>query len=833
MNNQETTTAVLEPSNTLVASSTIFANGSNVTSFKIKVEKGKAYSIEFDTASGKAPEFDLQVAADTYKWPSASSDSEKPELTTRIKFEPIVSGDYIVTPVSTGNGIPNFTIKFIEEPNFQEASLARLADYLINDSNTYFKSPTYLKWDLPASGSGREITYSLDNQSAEVAQLAEWAFQAWSDITNIKFRKVDSGGKITFDSESEGADADPKYSGKTITSVNISINPSVYENDSTLGGEGYETFLHEIGHALGLGHTGPYNGYGQYAYSAEFSNDTKLLSAMSYFGVNERPFDAQSVSYTLTPMPVDYLAMKELYGVVDVNAGDTYYGQFGKQTTDATLPTGILGQYLKSATDSADTSVKNDNVIYTIFDSGGIDWIDAREAKSQTFISLQEKGTSEFGPHQFHLIINPGSVIENAVGGRHDDEIIGNASANSLHGGYGADIIEGGGGNDRMTGGVGVDTFSFDKKFGSDSIKDADGGVLRFNEFSQSEIVYLKDGQSLVAESALSFSQVKVDDYFADNGSWNVRFKEGAEVSLSSLLDNITDVSTRFETVFSDGADFNSDGKKDVVLFNETSGKLGGLSMPSKAWKGLGEGESGWKAVAHGNLDADAAIETLWYNATTKTIGQVVNNEMSTISRGSGAWELAALADFDGDNDDDVLWVNASTNQIGQFRMQDGTSSWQTIGKTGANWNVVGVGDFNKDQTDDLLMFNSATGRLGQFRLTADSAEWRGLSRLGQGWEVTETGDFDGDGFEDILLFNSSTRRLGQFDMDDGTPRWIGMGTVGTGWNIESTGDYNGDGRDDILLRNESTGSIGQYIMDGADQSWSFIGSSNKDWDIV
>ncbi len=50
---------------------------------------------------------------------------------------------------------------------------------------------------------------------------------------------------------------------------------------------GYQTYIHEIGHALGLGHQGPYNGSATYGTNNIFTDDTWQFAVMSYFPQNK------------------------------------------------------------------------------------------------------------------------------------------------------------------------------------------------------------------------------------------------------------------------------------------------------------------------------------------------------------------------------------------------------------------------------------------------------------------------------------------------------------------------------------------------------------------
>ena len=60
------------------------------------------------------------------------------------------------------------------------------------------------------------------------------------------------------------------------------------DGDMYYGGYGFQTYMHEIGHALGLSHPGTYNagngGAITYAGNAEYSLDNRQYTIMSYFG---------------------------------------------------------------------------------------------------------------------------------------------------------------------------------------------------------------------------------------------------------------------------------------------------------------------------------------------------------------------------------------------------------------------------------------------------------------------------------------------------------------------------------------------------------------------
>jgi serralysin len=216
---------------------------------------------------------------------------------------------------------------------------------------------------------------------------------------------------------------------------------------SQVGGYAYQAYLHEIGHALGLGHPGNYNVVANYPYDAAFLNDSWATTIMSYFSQEESDYFADlgfTELYLVTPMVADILAVQQLYGLsTTTRSGNTTYGfnsNAGNQIYNANVSTGGIT-----------------NVALTIFDTGGIDTLDYSGSAADQRIDLNPESFSNVLGQRGNLSIARGTIIENAIGGSGVDVIVGNSSGNVLYGRNGDDALYGRAGNDTLDGGSGAD----------------------------------------------------------------------------------------------------------------------------------------------------------------------------------------------------------------------------------------------------------------------------------------------------------------------------------------------------------------------------------------
>ena len=326
----------------------------------------------------------------------------------------------------------------------------------------------------PGGGEGTTVTYGFRASQAPYVLEGEdlttfslltapqidavnLALTLWSEVSNIELQAINTNGYTD--------DATILFSNYTATSpggafaigpvnqgdrrseskegdVWLNLNHVFKEVAPVQGTYSYWVLIHEIGHALGLSHPGPYNADNSaitYENSAKFIQDSSQYTVMSYFAGSKTGQFPGKENDSNTPQLFDILAMQNKYGPnMQTRSDDTIYGF--ESNAGAIYHFGL-----------------NSSPQFSIWDGGGIDTLNASEFSEQQIINLNPNTFSNIGGQIYNISIALNVSIENAVGGSGDDFLYGNALENMIQAGAGDDSIEGSYGDDDIDGGKGID----------------------------------------------------------------------------------------------------------------------------------------------------------------------------------------------------------------------------------------------------------------------------------------------------------------------------------------------------------------------------------------
>lgn len=316
-----------------------------------------------------------------------------------------------------------------------------LSGYKWGSNNVTFSFPTtksqYSGYLYNEEPNKNFIALNTMQQNAARSALAKWA-----SVCNLTFTETTGGnGTILFGTSSLPSTSWAYYPTTNAWGGDVWFGNSTSDspNNPVVGNYDYATYIHEIGHALGLKHPHDTGGSAKVANANIDSMEYSIMSYRSYVGADvSGGYTNDYNSFATGPMISDIAAIQYMYGAnYTFNSGDTVY-KFDPN---------------------------EDKIFETIWDGGGNDTYDLSSYNTNLTIDLSPGGWSIFDTSQLAylgdghyargsvanaLLYNGNiqSLIENAIGGSGNDRLLGNQADNFLDGGTGADYMAGGIGND-------------------------------------------------------------------------------------------------------------------------------------------------------------------------------------------------------------------------------------------------------------------------------------------------------------------------------------------------------------------------------------------------
>ncbi len=670
--------------------------------------------------------------------------------------------------------------------------------------------PYYINGTPYASGSG-EIAYKT-NMSSLMVSRAALAFELWDDLIARDLTPVSTAAsaqiQFMYASQTYNANGVLGTNGGTYSDGSLSSNGSgpygtanyritrneiwfnnnwtSHDQDSDMyyGGYGFQTYIHEIGHSLGLSHPGTYNAGNNpitYANNAEYTQDNRQYTVMSYFGGYSPTAGWQQDGtfsnwyYSSTPMLHDVAAIQAIYGAdMTTRTGDTTYGfnsNAGREVYDFNVDL---------------------RPIVTVWDAGGNDTLDFSGYSSNQRIDLNAGTYSDVGGLFGNFAIAFNVMIENAIGGSGNDTISGNDIGNTFRGNTGNDTINGLGGID---------------------------------------YAYFSGPRSAYSITPLGPTGVRVIGPDGTDVLSNIEWLVFNDQTVPGF-----DPTT---TLVKRPSDFNGDLLSDILLQNANGTvmmfQMAGnqivsnptVAQPSAAWHAAGVADFDGDGRSDVFMQHDNGFVALWQ----MNGGQIAQN--LAVANPGPQWHVVGTGDFNGDGKGDAL-LRHDTGFVSLWEM-DGN---QIIGNLpianpGTQYHVGGTGDFDGDGHSDLLLRHD-NGFIALWKFDGDHISSNtAVANPGSQYHIAGTGDFDGDGRTDIVMrHDNGFLALWQMDGDRIVSN-LAIANPGPAWQVASIADYDGDGHSDIVMKHNN-GFMALWEMSGAHIDLNLaITTIGPDWKVV
>jgi serralysin len=508
-------------------------------------------------------------------------------------------------------------------------------------------------------------------------------------------------------------------------------NSKGYYDNPLVGTYAYASFLHELGHAMGLKHPHETSGSFKAMPTDKDSLEYSVMSYRSYIGQSTSGgYTNANGSYPQSLMMYDIAALQKMYGAnFNTNSGNTTYSWDPK--------TGEM--FINGVGQGAPVANK---IFLTIWDGGGSDTYDFSNYTTGVTVDLRPGQWSTASTAQLALLHYNGSkiaagniansllynndlrsLIEKAIGSSASDVLIGNAANNVLDGRGGTDtaVFSGARSQYQVTqlsdGSVSVVDLRSGAPDGSDIVWNVESFKFSDKQYTLAEVLTNTGSQTLPPSEPVPQALTLTGT------SGNNTLNGGA---LDDIISGL--------------------GGADTLNGNGGADALDGGSGNDKLYGGDGDdlligGSGGDK------LDGGAGTDTASY--ATATAGVTANLGSTSSNRGDASSDsYVSIENLTGSDFADTLTGNSSANKLvgglGADKLTGGGGNDTLIGGAGADTIDGGTGT-------DMAVFTGA------------STDYSWVKNSNGSWTVTDLRSGSPDGKDTLVSIEIVQFSNGQF----------------------------------------------------------------------
>ena len=230
------------------------------------------------------------------------------------------------------------------------------------------------------------------------------------------------------------------------------------------------------------------------------------------------------------------------------------------------------------------------------------------------------------------------------------------------------------------------------------------------------------------------------------------------------------------------------------------------------------------------DFDSDGRGDIVWQNRMDGRLSVWRMNETDLVSSaplGPGAvpdtaWKIVGTPDLNRDGQADLLWQHDGGLLAVWFMRGESLISGQAIIETPVDpkWRIVATGDLDRDTYTDFLWQHEDGTVAVWYMEGVRGRSGAAITKLADSdWRVVAAADFNGDSKLDLVWKHRTDGRVALWYMNDRavlSGAFVNYVVGDDNWEIVGIGDFDSNTRPDLLWRHRTSGALAAWLLDGA-----------------